>query len=148
MSFFIFWEKIFSLSKTSNVIVLRSRILVSVTDIDIERRGKFLCFFQHNLESNRLFWCIFFLLTASIYENYWRSIIFFWACVPQRPLKYRSSSKLRKAEVYWCFGAQGCSSSEGSCMYLYLDLLCVFLDGFFRSLSVSTLQRFLNMLGN
>lgn len=124
LGFFIFGEKIFSLSKPSNAIVLRSRILLSVMDTDTERRGKFLCFFQHNLEPNRLFWSIFFLLTASIYENYWQSKIF-WACVHQRPLKYRSSSKLHKAEVYWCSGAKGWSSSEGSCMDLYDSALCI-----------------------
>lgn len=71
----MFGKEIFSLSKISNAIMLRSRILKSTMDTDIE--SSFPLFFYSNLEPNPLFLILFFLLPDSIYENHWQSIVLF-----------------------------------------------------------------------
>lgn len=117
LGLFILWENIFSLSKTSNAIVSRSRILVSIMDTDVERRGKFPCFFQHTLEPNSLLWNLLYAASKYLWKLLTKHNHLLGSCTPEAiKVVYRSSSKLPEAEVYWCFGSKGCSSPEGTRM--------------------------------
>lgn len=117
LGLFIFGENIFGLSQTSNAIVPRSRILVSILDTDVERRGKFPCLFQHTLEPNSLLWILLSAASKYLWKLLTKHNLLLGLCTPEAiKVVYRSSSKLPEAEVYWCLGCKGCSLSEGTPM--------------------------------